>query len=105
MPEPRYVPRRMSAGVLLVDRQGRVLMQLRDDDPKIMFPGHWGLIGGASHGDETPEQAARRETLEETGMTLRAIEPFRAYYFNEKRTAGGKRAAATGDYEAWSPEG
>jgi 8-oxo-dGTP pyrophosphatase MutT (NUDIX family) len=94
----------MSAGVLLVDRQGRVLMQLRDDDPKIMFPGHWGLIGGASHADETPEQTARRETLEETGITLDAIEPFRAYYFNEKRTANGKRAAATktaSDYELY----
>lgn len=102
MPEPRSVPRRMSAGVLLVDRQGRVLMQLRDDDPKIMFPGHWGLIGGGSHGDETPEQAARRETLEETGLALGAIEPFRAYYFNEKRTAGAKRATASkADYELY----
>jgi 8-oxo-dGTP pyrophosphatase MutT (NUDIX family) len=74
----------MSAGVILVDPQGRVLMQLRDDDPTIMFPGHWGLTGGAAHAGETPEQTARREVEEETGMTLERFEPFRAYYFTEE---------------------
>ncbi|MEX2227900.1 MAG: NUDIX domain-containing protein [Dehalococcoidia bacterium] len=85
----------MSAGILLVDRQGRVLMQLRDDNPKIMFPGHWGIVGGASQGDESPEKAARRETEEETGLTPGRIEPFRAYYFNGRRATDGKRNAAT----------
>lgn len=105
MAEPRYVPRRMSAGVLLVNRQGAVLMQLRDDDPSIPFPGHWGLIGGASQGDETPEQTARREAQEETGLQLGRIEPFRAYYFNEKKPGGGRgnvaRAKASPEYELY----
>jgi 8-oxo-dGTP pyrophosphatase MutT (NUDIX family) len=104
MAEPRYVPRKMSAGVILVDRRGRVLMQLRDDDPNIMFPAHWGITGGASHADETPEQTARREVAEETGLTLGRIEPFRAYYFNEKRTAAGRRApasSASADFELY----
>jgi len=94
----------MSAGVLLVDRAGRILMQLRDDDPAIMFPGHWGLIGGASQAGETPEQTARREVHEETGLTLAGIEPFRAYYFHEQRANGGKRGPATkanSDYELY----
>lgn len=94
----------MSAGIILVNRQGRVLLQLRDDDPKIMFPGHWGIIGGASKDGETPEEAARRETEEETGLTPGRIEPFRAYYFNEKRAGDGKRTTATkasSDYELY----
>lgn len=90
----------MSAGVILVDRQGRVLMQLRDDDPKIMFPGHWGLTGGAAHPDETPEQAARREVEEETGVALERFEPFRAYYFSESG-AGKKSATTRTDYELY----
>ena len=83
----------MSAGVILVDREGRVLMQLRDANPKIMYPDHWGLTGGASQPGETAEQAARREVDEETGLTLGHIEPFRAYYFQE--TANGSDKART----------
>ena len=103
MPDPRYVPRKISAGVILVDRDGRVLMQLRDDTPGIMFPGHWGLTGGAGHAGESPEDTARREVLEETGITLEKIEPFRAYYFAEtKAPAGAKRSAKPGaDYELY----
>ncbi len=92
----------MSAGVILVDPEGRVLMQLRDDDPAIMFPGHWGLTGGAAHAGETPEQTARREVVEETGLTLGKIDPFRAYYFQETRT--GTRAGApkvSADFELY----
>jgi 8-oxo-dGTP pyrophosphatase MutT (NUDIX family) len=90
----------MSAGVILVDRQGRVLMQLRDDNPRIMFPGHWGLTGGASVEGETPERTARREVLEETGIDLPRFVPFRAYYFSESG-AGKKKMTARGDYEVY----
>ena len=92
----------MSAGIILVDPEGRVLMQLRDDNPAIMFPGHWGLTGGAGHAGETPEQTARREVVEETGLTLGKIEPFRAYYFQETR-AGARSGAPklSADYELY----
>ena len=91
MTEPRHHPRKISAGVILVDPDGRVLLQLRDDDPSIMFPGHWGITGGAGHGDETPEETARREVTEETGLTLGKIEPFKAYYFpSDAASANGK---------------
>lgn len=100
MTQARTVTRRMSAGVILIDRRGRVLMQLRDDNPKIMFPGHWGLTGGAAHPGETPEETARREVLEETGIAIERIAPFRAYYFNEFG-AGKKSATARSDYELY----
>ncbi len=88
----------------MVDPRGRVLMQLRDDDPKIMFPGCWGLTGGSGNAGETPAETARREVHEETGLALGKIEAFRAYYFNEGAgPPGGKRAAArrAADYELY----
>jgi 8-oxo-dGTP pyrophosphatase MutT (NUDIX family) len=103
MSEPRHVPRKISAGVILVDREGRVLMQLRDDTPGIMFPDHWGLTGGAGHAGETPEKTARREVLEETGIELAKMEPFKAYYFTETKTPGGARRSTKpgADYELY----
>ena len=100
MAQARTTQRKISAGVILVDTEGRVLMQLRDDDPAIMFPNHWGLTGGAGHPDEPPERTARREVAEETGLTLGRIAPFRAYYFSETRA--GTRSGAprlNADYE------
>ena len=44
---------------------GKVLLQLRDQKPDIVFPGHWGFFSGSIEGDETPEQAAWRELWEE----------------------------------------
>jgi 8-oxo-dGTP pyrophosphatase MutT (NUDIX family) len=88
---------------MLVDREGRVLLQLRDDNPKIMYPAHWGITGGAGLAGETPEQAARREVLEETGLSVGRIEPFRAYYFQETGAKGarGTTARAKADYELY----
>lgn len=103
MAEHRPVPRRLSAGVILVDAAGRVLLQHRDDDPKIMFPSHWGITGGAGKRGESPEETARREVTEETGLRLGDIEPFKAYYSSEVAPANGRRGAAKtiAEYEVY----
>lgn len=54
------------AAVLVVDVQGRVLLQHRDGNAA--WPNKWGLPGGGIEPGETPEEAARRELEEETGL-------------------------------------
>jgi 8-oxo-dGTP pyrophosphatase MutT (NUDIX family) len=69
----------MSAGVIVVDPAGRILLQLRDDKPDIPFPGCWSITGGGAEKRETPERTARRELREETGLELEQIFAFGAY--------------------------
>lgn len=51
------------ASVILEDAQGRILLQKRADNHL------WGYHGGSVELDEDVETAARRELLEETGLT------------------------------------
>ncbi len=57
------------ASVVLVDPQGRLLLQERDEHPAI-DPGLWSLVGGHVEPGETPARAAERELAEETGLPV-----------------------------------
>ena len=45
----------------------KILMQLRDHNPNIAFPGRWGFFGGSIESGEKAKETAKRELLEEIG--------------------------------------
>jgi 8-oxo-dGTP pyrophosphatase MutT (NUDIX family) len=53
------------AVALMATPDGRYLMQLRDANPAIHFPDHWGCFGGSIEPGESAEAAIHRELLEE----------------------------------------
>jgi len=55
----------VEVALAMLQRDGRWLIQLRDENPTTVAPGCWGLFGGHLEPGETPEQALRRELLEE----------------------------------------
>jgi 8-oxo-dGTP diphosphatase len=57
----------------------RFLMQLRDNDPNILYPGYWALFGGHIEPGETPEAAVVREVMEEIGYALPIVQKFGVY--------------------------
>lgn len=61
-----------AVAAILVDPQGRYIVQRRDDKPAIFFPGHWGCFGGALEAGEPPLDAMRRELREELELDLDA---------------------------------
>ena len=50
--------------LILLDANGRVLLQDRGDDASA-YPGQWGLFGGAVEPGETVRRALLREAMEE----------------------------------------
>jgi 8-oxo-dGTP diphosphatase len=53
--------------IAILYRENKFLMQLRDDIPGIAYPGHWAFFGGHIEPNEQPEDALKRELLEEIG--------------------------------------
>ncbi len=56
------------AAAVLIERDGRVLLVRRVNEP---FRGLWTLPAGFVNGGEDPGEAAARECLEETGLSVR----------------------------------
>jgi len=56
------------AAAVLIEQDGRVLLVRRVNEP---FRGMWTLPAGFVNGGENPAEAAERECLEETGLTVR----------------------------------
>jgi 8-oxo-dGTP diphosphatase len=84
----------VAVALAMLERQGQWLLQLRDDIPGIAAPGCWGLFGGHLDPGESPEQALRRELLEEIAWKAGEL-PFWFGDSNPQRIAHFFRAALT----------
>ncbi|RIW30403.1 NUDIX domain-containing protein [Bacillus salacetis] len=59
---------------IIIDEDGRLLLQQR------MFPhGSWGITGGLMELGESTEDAAKREVLEETGLSVDNLKLINVY--------------------------
>ncbi len=76
----------VEVALAMLQREGRWLMQLRDEIPTIVAPGCWGLFGGHLDPGETPEQALRRELLEEISWQPQALQLVMVHHIH-RRTA------------------
>lgn len=68
-----------AVAVAILYQEEKFLMQLRDDLPNIIYPGHWALFGGHLEPGETPEAALKRELLEEINYAVATPTKFRTY--------------------------
>ena len=60
----------VGASVIVIDAEGRILLQLRKDNHC------WGYAGGSIELDESVEDAAKRELFEETGLIAEELDLF-----------------------------
>jgi 8-oxo-dGTP diphosphatase len=76
---PEVGETRPQVAIAVLYREGKFLMQLRDEVPNIVYPGHWGMFGGHLDPGETPEIAVQRELIEEIGYHLPIVQKFGCY--------------------------
>jgi len=67
------------AAIILENDSGEFLLALRDNKSWIPFPNHWDLIGGHVEEGETPEEAVKREYMEELGLELNDFKFYREF--------------------------
>jgi len=61
------------ANVIVIDKNNRLLLQLRSDNKS------WGLPGGAMEPGETLKEVAKRELFEETNLVAKNLTLFNVY--------------------------
>ncbi len=66
-----YASSKATAGALVVDDEGRVLLARRAFDP---YRGYWDIPGGFLEEGEHPLDGLRRELHEETGLDVEPLE-------------------------------
>ena len=79
------------AGAVIFDTSGRLLLQLRDDVPGILYPGKVTLFGGHREGDETFLECVVREIHEELSFFIppERFEPVARRTGPDKEVPGG----------------
>jgi len=73
--------------IVLYDRERRLLLQHRTENAPVL-PGYWAFFGGGIQEGETPEDAVRREAVEELNYKLKAPLFFIRQYFKTDTNEG-----------------
>jgi 8-oxo-dGTP diphosphatase len=63
------------AVAIVVNDEGQVLLNLRDDKPDILHPNRWSVLGGLCEDGEDEETAACRELVEEAALVAEIVLP------------------------------
>lgn len=71
--------KRMGAGCILCDRQGKILIL------KPTYKDHWLLPGGVVEANESPRQTCIREVKEETGIDCQPVKLLCLDYVGDRR--------------------
>jgi 8-oxo-dGTP pyrophosphatase MutT (NUDIX family) len=71
-----------ATAAILVDADGRYLLQRRDDVPHIWYPGHWGAFGGSVEVGEDELAALHRELKEELEFKFTEAREFVRFEFD-----------------------
>ena len=69
----------VEVAIAILHQNDQFLMQLRDNVPGIVYPGHWGFFGGHLDPGESAEEAMWRELAEEIEYIPPDLTPFRTY--------------------------
>ncbi|MGL5244738.1 MAG: NUDIX hydrolase [Sarcina sp.] len=101
LPNPNRPLIMCSAGVVVINKEGKILLQQRTDNFK------WGLPGGSLELGESFEEAATREAFEEVNLKVKNLELFNVYsgkechniYPNGDEIYNASAIFITGDYE------
>lgn len=72
-------------GIILQNEAAKVLLIQRDVAARVKNPGKWGIPGGVAEGEETVDQAIRREVMEEIGLSLEAYQLHLVEYDEEEQ--------------------
>ena len=79
-----------AVAAIITNDKGNYLMQFRDNNPKVLFPGHWSFFGGAIENDESQIAALKRELREEIEFSPRKITKYIKFIFDLKPMKFGK---------------
>lgn len=87
----------LCAGAIVTDAEGRLLVVLRRNDPS---RGCWSVPGGRVEPGEAVHEAARRELLEETGLTVAIGQELGVVHQEYVDAAGVQRMLEIHDFAA-----
>lgn len=71
-----YYQNPVPAAAVIIEKEGKVLLVQRKFNP---YAGDWSLPSGFMEYSETPEECAKRETKEETGLDIQIRSLFNIY--------------------------